>query len=224
MYRTEIKNIENLPRGQYLRRKADLIQEEHVRFYRSMLLPGSEVPKSLHSVNIPDAIRQFHRISDGTNGMSRWFPIVMAPYSDLQSVLQARRSIVEMDNLFPPVYLRLFPVGFFGGQLEVDVWAWSLGDDGEVIAHDTVERQFFIVANCLDNFFEQVAFCIQEDLEFNIVSPSRRLREFSLTQERQDGFESGRLNRKYFSFDNLRQFPAHWQAKLGPYDRSFRLE
>lgn len=219
-----VEEIKDLPRGQYLKRKAQLINNEWVRFFRSLILPGSEIPSSLGSVKIPDDIRDFHQIADGTNGMSRWFPVIMAPYSDLPTVMMARRSLVEGGNLFPPVYLYLFPLGFFGGQLEIDVWNWPSGSTGEVVAHDLVERKFFVVANCLGDFFDQLAFCIQNNLEFNIVTPPRKLKEFMLDQERRLGVGSSVADRKWYSFDRLDEFPANWKTNFCPDDCSFRLD
>lgn len=218
-----LPEIEDLPRGMYLRQKRDLINEPAVTFYRSTSSPASAVAiKELGP--IPLELRTLLEWSDGVAGSSGVLEIQIHGVEGIQQLKAMARNLVDRDELFPPVLKKLLVFGSDCTHRLLATWTSDQVIPPPVLLVDLEGREILTLSQSLDVFFQRIAFALTHEIPFRIGTRSTLLRGFIKESEPRPTYPPKVKGQTQFYFDSVSSFPDAWQSLLCENDLSFRLD
>jgi len=225
-YEGRLSEIQDLPRGQYLRHKRELLDEPTVAFYRSTN-PAAE-PEEVEEIGyLPNELRALLSWSDGLSNLTATSPILEVQIYGVENIgkfIAMGSQLVDRDELFPPIFKKLLFFGSDYGQRHLAVWVTSEMVSSPVLLVDMEAREILVLSHSLSLFFERICFCINNEIPFRIGTRSRKLRSFIADSEPGLTYPPKVKSQTMFRFDKIEDFPSSWQAMLTEADRSFRID
>ncbi|MDJ0909686.1 MAG: hypothetical protein QNI99_10860 [Woeseiaceae bacterium] len=223
-FEERLPEIQDLPRGKYLRRKRELLNEPEVAFYRSTSPPASV--RAVEELGpVPGELRQLLEWSDGVGALKAAPEVVEIQIFGVQGIQQFKamaRHLVDRDELFPPVFGKLLIFGSDFARRHLAIWTGDAVTPAPVLLVDLEDREILVVSHSLDLFFQRIAFALIHGIRFRVGTRSTQLRDFIKDSEPGLTYPPKVKGQTQFSFDRVSCFPESWRSLLSENDLSFR--